>query len=532
MAHPSGVSQHSQVAVLYALLLLILPASAAEKSAIFVGGDKQLFIDDKFIESSEGVTLVMNPPYQTGEILLTTDQPWEQGAYIGSYNSILKEEGPDGPRIRLWYDLIEGKGVPGNGFRAVAYAESEDGVHFRKPILKLVELKGSKENNLVFPADLSKMTVGGGSVFRDENPSCPPGERYKSWSKLYQTPGTYRGANRFWYSGDGLHWHLYDTMPTGLRAADTQPTWFWDQLIKRYRGYSREKPDLASGKRTRMGGYNESDDMLHWDSFMIVIRADETDLGRPEGLTRYAESGEAIEGFTRIPAKVMDFYGPGVFQYGEAPGIYFAMISAFYHWRMDEGKSWPDTADVQLAVSRDGRQFRRLGGRKPFLRLGPAGSFYSKWVWFMPQPVRMGDELWIYYSGNNDDHSGRVDPKAGQRMTGVTRAILRLDGFVSADAAYTGGTLTTPPIIFEGKSLELNLDTSAGGVAQIEIQEASGKPVPGYTLAEADELNGNSVRMSVSWQGRTDLSVLAGRPLKLHFKLRDCKLYAYQFVGS
>ena len=532
MGNAYRLLKHSQLAALVTLLLVSFLSLAAERPAILVGGDKQLFIDDKFIESSEGVTLVMNTPYQTGEILLTTDQPWEQGAYIGSYNSILKEEGPDGPRIRLWYDLIEGDGVPGNGFRAVAYAESKDGVHFRKPILKLVELKGSKENNLVFPTDLSKMTVGGGSVFRDENPNCPPGERYKSWSKLYQTAGTYRGANRFWYSGDGLHWHLYDTMPTGLRAADTQPTWFWDKLINRYRGYSREWVDLAPGKRTRMGGSNESDDMLHWDSFMIAVSADEKDLARPEGLTRYAESGEAVEGSTRVPARVMDFYGPGVFHYSEAPGVYFAMMSAFYHWRMEEGKSWPDTADVQLAVSRDGRHFRRLGDRKPFLRLGPAGSFYSKWVWFMPQPIRMGDELWIYYNGKNDDHSNRVDPKSGKRMTGITRAILRLDGFVSADAAYTGGSLTTPPIVFEGNRLELNIDTSAGGVAQIEIREASGEPIRGYSLAEADELNGNSVRVPVSWQGKTDVSVLAGRAVKLHFKLRDSKLYAFQFVDS
>jgi hypothetical protein len=144
----------------------------------------------------------------------------------------------------------------------------------------------------------------------------------------------------------------------------------------------------------------------------------------------------------------------------------------------------------------------------------------------------MGDELWIYYTGKNDDHSDRVDPKAGKRMTGVTRAILRLDGFVSADAAYTGGSLTTPPIVFEGNRLELNIDTSAGGVAQIEIREASGEPIRGYSLAEADELNGNSVRVPVSWQGKTDVSVLAGRAVKLHFKLRDSKLYAFQFVDS
>ena len=26
----------------------------------------------------------------------------------------------------------------------------------------------------------------------------------------------------------------------------------------------------------------------------------------------------------------------------------------------------------------------------------------------MPQPVRMGDEIWIYYSGTNRDHDGSI----------------------------------------------------------------------------------------------------------------------------
>jgi hypothetical protein len=242
--------------------------------------------------------------------------------------------------------------------------------------------------------------------------------------------------------------------------------------------------------------------------------------------------GAGREGDRAYFAAPMDVYGAGVFKYAEAEDVYFAMVPAFYHWRMHEGNPWPDTFDTQLAVSRDGRHFQRLGGRRPFIRLGPEGSFYSKWVWAFPQPIRMGDEIWIYYHGQNSDHSHRVDPKAEAHQDGITRAILRLDGFVSADAPPAGGWLVTPPLVFEGARLELNLDTSAGGIAQVEIQDPSGKPIPGYTVADADELNGNSVRMPVSWRGGRNVEPLAGRPVKLHFKLRDCKLYAFQFLPS
>src|SRR5262245_35097921 len=77
---------------------------------------------------------------------------------------------------------------------------------------------------------------------------------------------------------------------------------------------------------------------------------------------------------------------------------------------------------------------------------------------------------------------GKDDKKASRLETAISRAILRLDGFVSADAAYSGGWMTTRPIAFEGERLELNLDTSAGGMAQVEIRDFRGKPILGYTL--------------------------------------------------
>jgi hypothetical protein len=416
----------------------------------------------------------------------------------------------------------------------VAYAESTDGIHFKKRPLGLVEWNGSRQNNFVMPTDVAQTAVGGGSVFRDENPNCPPEQRYKSWSKFYSTPGTRRGTNRIWYSADGLNWKLYDTVPTGLRKADTQPTWFWDSRIGRYIGYSREWVDISDNQTIRMVGYNESDDMLHWENFSLALKPDELD-GNPLPVIRILPTDGMQKGAKHGTEDVsptsgrMDFYGPGVFKYKETQDLYFSILPAFHHLTRKEGKSWPDTGDLQLAVSRDARNFRRLGGRRPFLRLGMEGSFDSKWIWPVLQPLRMGNELWFYYLGMNQNHAGVLDPQAKQMENAISRAILRLDGFVSADAAYSGGWFTTPVLTYQGSRLELNLDTSAGGIAQVEIQDASGKPIAGYSLAESDILNGNSVRMQVSWKGNSDVSKLAGKTVRLHFKLRDCRLYAFQF---
>jgi hypothetical protein len=106
---------------------------------------------------------------------------------------------------------------------------------------------------------------------------------------------------------------------------------------------------------------------------------------------------------------------------------------------------------------------------------------------------------------------------------------MRLDGFVSADFDYAGGTLITPPLRFEGSRLELNLDTGAGGVARVEILDEGGAPISGFTLKEADQLNTNDTRTVVTWRNSSDVSALAGKAVRLHLRMRSAKLYAFQF---
>ena len=135
------------------------------------------------------------------------------------------------------------------------------------------------------------------------------------------------------------------------------------------------------------------------------------------------------------------------------------------------------------------------------MAMGPDGRFDSRYVWAMPHPVRMGDELWIYYVGSNRDHDGVIDVAAdGEHLTGIGRAVLRLDGFVSADADYRGGQITTPLIQFSGRRLELNVETSGGGAVLVELLDVENKPISGFAKSDAVAVNGNSVRMPVRWQ--------------------------------
>jgi len=108
---------------------------------------------------------------------------------------------------------------------------------------------------------------------------------------------------------------------------------------------------------------------------------------------------------------------------------------------------------------------------------------------------------------------------------------LRMDGFASLHGPYAGCELVTRPLRFTGARIEVNLCTSAAGDLRVEIQDPGGRPIEGYTLENAVEVRGNGTDFVVSWNAGSDVSRLAGKPVRLRFVLRDGDLYAYRFVA-
>jgi hypothetical protein len=113
--------------------------------------------------------------------------------------------------------------------------------------------------------------------------------------------------------------------------------------------------------------------------------------------------------------------------------------------------------------------------------------------------------------------------------TRLRRFTVRMDGFVSLRADSQGGEMHTRPITFSGKCLEMNFSTSAAGSIQVDIQDASGKPIPGFALEDCPEIYGDRIRQVVGWKQGSDVSTLAGKPIRLRFVMKDADLYAIQF---
>lgn len=109
---------------------------------------------------------------------------------------------------------------------------------------------------------------------------------------------------------------------------------------------------------------------------------------------------------------------------------------------------------------------------------------------------------------------------------------LRLDGFASVHAGYSGGCLVTKPFVVEGDRLVLNYSTSAAGGLHVEIQTPEGDAIPGYTLQECPVIVGDSVERAVSWPTTSDLKPLRGQAVRLKFVLKDADLYSLRIPAQ
>ena len=191
--------------------------------------------------------------------------------------------------------------------------------------------------------------------------------------------------------------------------------------------------------------------------------------------------------------------------------------------------------ETQMAVSRDGIHWSRPD-RRPYFPMGMPDE-WDRWLTIMGVGmVRRGNYLYQYYWSPSRMHDGGIlRPEYGHLVppkSAIGALRQRIDGFISADFAYTGGTLTTPLLNFRGTQLRLNVDTGGMGSAFVEIRDAEGRPIPGFTRADCEEISGNLPDTPVRWRGKSDLSALGGGPISLRISARGTKLYAFQFSGG
>ena len=486
-----------------------------------IGDSRLLFIDDHLVDEMKNLDFVLGRPELPREHLLPADQSWEEGR-AGLWASLIH----DGARFHLWYDAYAWDEHAGNirqDTHCFCYAVSEDGVRFEKPALGLFEVAGSRANNVV-------MRGVNGPVFLDSH--GPPERRYRALMEVHpkrgpenweQTRGVAHQAPWMFYSPDGIHWRRPEHSFVKRWLGATQSV-VWDDRIGRWVFYLRAHHPRKSGSHRCFCRAEVGADRL---DRMLVLPKRPAPEGRLHPLTDELPLVLDVDEQDPIGAQ---FYVSNVFKYPGAQDVYVALPSVWYDRRQGEAS---DKIEVQILFSRDGIDWKRPD-RTPIISPGVTGSETAGQIYVIPNPVLVGEELWVYYMGFVEDHFAAKRGEPIRKGSGrLSRAIWLRDRFRGLKTVGRGvGELVTRPFRFQGECLCLNLDAAAAGQARVAIKAADGTPLPGYTLEEARPVYGNGTSLTASWAHGTCVKTLAGQPVRLHLELQACTVYAFGFCGN
>ena len=469
-----------------------LPKASPRPDVVRIStGASQLFVDDYLIRSSTNLFRRLGAvrKYEGNPVVLP-DQPWEEvAAFPFSGGAYRLAEG----NWVMWYQTYR-RWLRGSERTSGCFATSADGIRWTKPELRLHTVASTTPNNVVLSTAFDNF-----SVLHD--PGDPDeGRRYKA---AVYTGGS-EGAGVYGYvSPDGVDW---TRLPEALvpKAGDRTSLWH-DTLRKKYVLFTRYSP-IYPGRHIFQ---SESDDFVSWSKPRLILHW--SNMDRVHGIQHYGANG---------------------FAYGD---MYLGTLEVFHVPCR--------RLDTQLFCSRDCGAWSRVCEGEPFLPNGPEDAFDRFWAFpAATPPIRVGDDLWFYYSGRMHPHGppsppihpGRDDSKrprhAYYSATGLAK--MRLDGFAAMDATGEEGRLITVPISFErGSTLHINADAdnfpAKSSWLKVGILDQAMSPIDGFGVYVFDTLAADAVDHVATWKGQSDVSSLAGKPIRLDFRLVNTRLYSF-----
>ena len=497
------------------------PSAPAVSAPLPLGATRELFLDDHLIGQTVNLSRI------THEARKHPGNPvvWDDAAGGDvTYGSVLQDDG----RFRMWY----ARG------RMVAYAESHDGLHWNKPVLDIARVDGERTNVLMAS---QRRNIGNERNMKYEGPeivdfsqlsgvmrsrSADPARRYlmgfitieANYSGPRPSPHHPKERRGFGVaaSPDGLRWTLVDRWATDA-FIDGPTYWLLDPKRDRYVHYGRAL--VVTPEATKAWGLtgmptvpmtpSQHADAKRQGRGRAVCRGESPDLISWD----YMDAGSAPVVLTHDPFDPpgTEMYAMQVFYY---EGLYIGMIKV---WQ--GGPEYSGPFETQLAVSRDGIRFQRVGFRTPFIREGGVGRWDRFNVsTFMNDPIVVGDDLRIFYSAQLHRHAPYRGPDTTRQMgAGVGFASIKRDRFVSLAASFDGGTLTTKPVRVTGRTLRLNAEADYGSIV-VEVLDPTGQ-----VRAKSKSWRQNSLDSAVEWETGT---LPVNEPVTLRFQLSNAHLFA------
>ena len=500
---------------------------------------KHLFIDDAIVKEIDNLAHKLHQPRKfEGNAVVRPEYRWENCAIqIRTAPAWVPDEGV----FKMLYSAsaeslepgvkLDITGAPSGGQSFRCYATSTDGVNWEKPCLGLYDYgaltwRGTpvgSENNIL-PTD-GKLTLAPIYDARDPDPQ----HRYKGlgWWKGRRglTPAI---------SADCLHWAPLDVPP--IPSSDEAHL---THDVERGRFIATVKHAGPDGRAPygRSFCLSTSQDFEHWTDLELVFHADQIDQENGfERLERFFTDPAYLKPVYNRPEEYRtDVYNFPVFPY---EGLYLG-LPVMHHWSAKHPPLYENVdsrKSVELASSRDLRQWHRVANRAPFLELSPVGdgsAYDTGQLVTTNRPIIRNNELWFYYVGLRYRSRSIADTLARKYLDAgaVCLAKLRLDGFVSLKGGIEWGSVLTKPIVVDGQELRVNVDSWRGQVRAEVIDASDGRPISGFTREESVPAVMDSIDQPLRWQDKPDVSELLGRTVHIRFSILRGELYAFWFAG-
>lgn len=459
---------------------------------------RKLFVEDTYIYSTNMKRVHHYPRYYSGNPILRADRPWELNAqgdpYAAPFSGGVWYDEVD-KKFKMWYSAGGGKHLG----LITCYAESEEGIFWKKPMLDVVS-----GTNIVDTTEHDCV-----SVLLDKF-ETDPAKRYKMFVVEFNNRESV--SMRLKYSADGIHWEkpvalsgeIYDRSGVyfdPFRGVYVLSLKTLNGIYRRSRNYLAEKdPELLVSLAHRTFDFTSDKFIRYW------FKAEENDPRHPD--------------FPEIRPQIYNH---------EAMPYEDILLGYFTVWQGPENNVCDQLRtqkrnEVLIGWSLNGRDWIR--DSIPFLPVSPikeawnAGNVQST----NGNPLIVGDSLYFYVSGrfNNPEWESNFS-------TGL--AMLRRDGFVSLHTGIEEGFLITAPVKLNDKHLFVNAEVEKD--LRVAVLDEQGREIEGFSLRECNVIrNKNGTKLPITWKKKSNLSSLEGQKIQLKFKLSKGDLYAFWFSGQ
>ena len=531
------------------MFLSALSASAQimSNTPISIGQKPQLFFDNHMVEMVHYKTRrVHRPVKHPRNPLIIKDQPWEEDLYIRTGTYCVAWD-PLEELFKCWYndlawdyDAFMGRDgdlsglVPKDWFTSQdnrwLYAESEDGVKWRKPQLDYRDIDGQKTNICIGRSDYGQVTVG---CFFLDTLEQDPEKRFKS---LHWRQRGRAADIRTAYSADGRSWVTNDDPVVvggnpSRRFGDEMMV-YPDTVTGQYLLHVREMHMAERLDYYRVPVKVEGNwDFPFYPDAPLLINKRRVFVTNSNNLNNWPTLREVMVPDDRLDNIDEAYYSMPMLRMGD---VFIAFLNCYHE--VD------NTMDVRLLYSRDAFHWTPVDRGCPYLERGSVEE--GAWDRYMAEignsVILRDDAIYLFYGGSACHHDWwEFGEKEGLDMPdepGVSKfflglATLRPEGFVSLDSTVRPGLLLTRPFISDGSQLQMNAVCGKKGYVEVELTDAEDNVIPGYERSACDRFEGDAARHVVTWKGKSQLpSEVLAQGAKLRFFNQQAELYSFRII--